>query len=56
MREYWEKLHPEYPMKAGETLFICICKMNYLYQTQKSNKKNDVHNNNKKRTDFPHSL
>jgi hypothetical protein len=36
VQKCWEKLHPEYPMIAGEMNFICICKMNYLYQQQKS--------------------
>lgn len=35
MIECWERLHPEYPMTEGETLFLCICKMNYLFQKQK---------------------
>lgn len=34
MIECWESLHPEYPIRDGDTLFICICKMNYIYQTQ----------------------
>lgn len=33
--ECWNKLHPENPMTEGETIFLCICKMNYLYQHQK---------------------
>ena len=32
MIEFWHQLHPEYPMKGKDTIFICICKMNYLYR------------------------
>lgn len=31
MKKYWESLHPEFPMKDHDTIFICICKMNYLF-------------------------
>ena len=29
--ELWDKFHPDYPMTDGETVFICFCKMNYLF-------------------------
>ncbi len=35
LMDCWDKLHPEYPMITGETLCLCICKMNYLYQKER---------------------
>ena len=32
MIQCWEKLHPEIPMKNTDSIYICICKMNYIYQ------------------------
>jgi hypothetical protein len=32
MFELWDKLHPEFPMKPGDTLYLCICKMNYIFK------------------------
>lgn len=32
----WEKTHPEIPIRGDETISLCFCKMNYLYQQQKS--------------------
>lgn len=37
MLECWERLHPEYPMIEGDNLFLCICKMNYIYQHRQEN-------------------
>ncbi len=39
--ECWENLHPEYPMNEGDTLCLCICKMNYIHQMLKSPEKLD---------------
>lgn len=36
MIQCWEKLHPDYQMRDRDSIFICICKMNYIYQMQKS--------------------
>ena len=38
--ECWENLHPEYPMTVGDSIWLCICKMNYLYQQQKKRNEN----------------
>ncbi len=36
MIQCWEKLHPEYPIREVDSMFICICKMNYIYQMLKN--------------------
>ncbi len=35
MIQFWEKLHPEHPIRDRDSMFICICKMNYLFQQDK---------------------
>ena len=35
LERLWKKLHPEYPMNREDTIYLCICKMNYLYQKEK---------------------
>lgn len=34
----WNKLHPQHPMKIEDTIFICICKINYIYYEYKKEK------------------
>lgn len=31
----WESLHPEYPLKDSDSIFIAICKMSYLFHLHK---------------------
>jgi hypothetical protein len=31
MKQAWEKMHPEFPMKDFDSVYICMCKMNYLF-------------------------
>jgi hypothetical protein len=35
--ECWEKLHPEHKIKDNDSMFIIICKMNYIYQKEIKN-------------------
>ena len=34
MIQCWENLHPEHPMRDADSIFICLCKMNYIYRKE----------------------